>query len=244
MGLTTRSLLLLDSCGFVDVGRSLLREDGSVVCNCCWPSLAQSFSGPSPVGFATIFYCLRFETSFFVLWSPTTRRATVEVFHPTSTRDVHYVSQSQSHITTDCQSISRSWCRAPSGAHDLMFVNHWQLRSCFSGAPSLMRGRVCLLYMLLALASVVFLCPSPLALVTIFYSLRFETSLFVASYDSEGYGGGIRTRLHAAYSQISSQSESELLCDWLYTANLFSLALSPLRPTTRDFFPPTEPLPY
>jgi hypothetical protein len=34
--------------------------------NCCWPSPAQSFSGPSPVGHATIFYCLRFETSIFV----------------------------------------------------------------------------------------------------------------------------------------------------------------------------------
>jgi hypothetical protein len=31
---------------------------------------------------------------------------------------------------------------------------------------------------------------------TIFYRLRFETSLFVASYDSQGHGGGIRTRLH------------------------------------------------
>jgi hypothetical protein len=26
---------------------------------------------------------------------------------------------------------------------------------------------------------------------TMFYCLRFETSLFVASYDSQGYGGGI-----------------------------------------------------
>jgi hypothetical protein len=33
----------------------------------------------------------------------------------------------------------------------------WQLRSCSCGAPSLTRGRVCLLYMLLALASAVFL---------------------------------------------------------------------------------------
>jgi hypothetical protein len=32
LGLTTRSLLLSDSCGLVDVGRSLWREDGSVVC--------------------------------------------------------------------------------------------------------------------------------------------------------------------------------------------------------------------
>jgi hypothetical protein len=32
---------------FVDMGRLPWREDGSVVYNCCWPSLAQSFSGPS-----------------------------------------------------------------------------------------------------------------------------------------------------------------------------------------------------
>jgi hypothetical protein len=64
---------------------------------------------------------------------------------------------SQSHIATDGQSISKSWCRAPSGAHDQIFITLWQLRSCFCGTPSLTRGRVCLLYMLLALASVVFL---------------------------------------------------------------------------------------
>jgi hypothetical protein len=33
-------------------------------------------------------------------------------------------------------------------------------------------------------------------LVAIFYCLRFETSIFVASYDSQGHGGGIRPRLH------------------------------------------------
>jgi hypothetical protein len=54
-------------------------------------------------------------------------------------------------------SMSESWCRALSGAHDQIFITLWQLRSCFSGASSLTRGRVCLLYMLLALASVVFL---------------------------------------------------------------------------------------
>jgi hypothetical protein len=37
--------------------------------------------------------------------------------------------------------------------------------------------------------------PSPLALVTMFHCLRSKTSLFVASYDSQGYGGGIRPRL-------------------------------------------------
>jgi hypothetical protein len=48
------------------VGRPLWREDGAVFCRCCWPVPAQSFLGPSPVGLATIFYCLRFETSPFV----------------------------------------------------------------------------------------------------------------------------------------------------------------------------------
>jgi hypothetical protein len=47
-------------------GRLLWREDGFVFCICCWPFPAQSFSGPSPLGLATIFYCLRFETSLFV----------------------------------------------------------------------------------------------------------------------------------------------------------------------------------
>jgi hypothetical protein len=43
------------------------------------------------------------------------------------------------------------------------------------------------------LASTVVLGSESRGLVTIFYCLRFETSLFVASYDSQGYGGGIRT---------------------------------------------------
>jgi hypothetical protein len=37
-------------------------EDGSVVCNCCWSSPGQSFSGPSPAGLMTTFDSLRFET--------------------------------------------------------------------------------------------------------------------------------------------------------------------------------------
>jgi hypothetical protein len=47
-------------------GRSLWREDGSVIYNCSWSSPEESFSGPSPVGLMTIFYCLRFEISLFV----------------------------------------------------------------------------------------------------------------------------------------------------------------------------------
>jgi hypothetical protein len=79
--------------------------------------------------------------------------------------------------------------------------------------------------------------PSP-GLATIFYRLRFEISLFVASYDSQGYGGGIRSRLHTGIlssPKPESESESELLYDWRFTANQFVLAPSPLRLTARFF---------
>jgi hypothetical protein len=45
------------------------------------------------------------------------------------------------------------------GAHDQIFNAPRPLRSCFCWAPSLTGGWVCLLYMLLALASAVFLGP-------------------------------------------------------------------------------------
>jgi hypothetical protein len=64
--LMTRYLLLFDSYGLVFVGHPLWREDGSVFRICCWPVPAQSFWGQSPLGLATIFYCLKFETSLFV----------------------------------------------------------------------------------------------------------------------------------------------------------------------------------
>jgi hypothetical protein len=71
-GLTTRFLFpyeirnTSDSYVLDSVGRPLWREDGSVFCMCRWPLPTQSFSGPSLLGLATVFYCLRFETSLFV----------------------------------------------------------------------------------------------------------------------------------------------------------------------------------
>jgi hypothetical protein len=35
---------------------------------------------------------------------------------------------SQTHIAIDEQSISKSWCRAPSGAHEQIFITLWQLQ--------------------------------------------------------------------------------------------------------------------
>jgi hypothetical protein len=48
--------------------------------------------------------------------------------------------------------------------------------------------------------------PSLVELVTIVYCLRFETCLFVATYDSQSYAGGIRSRLPTGewYSGILS----------------------------------------
>jgi hypothetical protein len=56
----------------------------------------------------------------------------------------------------------------------------------------------------------------------------------VASYDSQGYGGGIRPHHHMGVfnSSVKSQSQ-ELLYDWRNTANQFVLAPSPLRLTVR-----------
>jgi hypothetical protein len=107
----TRLLLLSHGYEFLHVVRCLWWEDRCVVHNYCWSSPAQSFLGPNPARFMTMFYCLRFETppwrrgrsSYFcpprTRWPsynprhwvqfsslPTTRRATVEVFEPTSTR--------------------------------------------------------------------------------------------------------------------------------------------------------------
>jgi hypothetical protein len=78
LGPTTRFLLLSDSCMFVNMGRSLWRENGSAVYGCCWSSPAQSYLWPSPVGFVTIFYSLRFET-------PPTWRARSPYLYPPGT---------------------------------------------------------------------------------------------------------------------------------------------------------------
>jgi hypothetical protein len=53
-------------------------------------------------------------------------------------------SQSQRHIATDDQSVSKSWYRAPSwGPWPDFFFLIWKFLSCLIGAPSLTRGRVC-----------------------------------------------------------------------------------------------------
>jgi hypothetical protein len=48
--------------------------------------------------------------------------------------------------------------------------------------------------------------------VAIFYSLRFETSLFVASYDSQGHGGDIRPICTDRVENTVSSSTSIFVC--------------------------------
>jgi hypothetical protein len=85
----------------------------------------------------------------------------------------------------------------PSEAYGQIFITVRHLRVCLCGTFSLSRGRVFLLQLLLAYPAQSFSGPSPVVLATIFYCLRFETSLFVTSNDSQGYGRGIRPRFHA-----------------------------------------------
>jgi hypothetical protein len=64
--------------------------------------------------------------------------------------------------------------------------------------------------LLLLLASIDIFGSESRELVITFYCLRFETSLFVASYDSQGYSGGIGPRLHTAYFRIKIKMKVEV----------------------------------
>jgi hypothetical protein len=112
-----------------------------------------------------------------------------------------------------------------------------QLQVCWCGVLSLTRERVCRLQLLLVLASAVILrsesrvtrdcillsqiwdSPNLEDQVPVFISLRNRVgqlypqalgSLFVASCDSQGYNGGIRTRLHAGVSVYKRPSSSPI----------------------------------
>jgi hypothetical protein len=151
------------------VRRSLWREDGSVVYNCCWPSPAQSFSGLSPVELATIFYCLTLEIFLFVtsydshgnggcIWSPPSHgilwwfKVRVKVKITLRLTVIQSVSQSVSLGVEPHLGLMTRY---------LFLFDSYGL--VFRAALSLTRVRVCLLYMLLALASAVFLGSEPLA---------------------------------------------------------------------------------
>jgi hypothetical protein len=133
----------------------------------------------------------------------------------------------QSYFTTGgLPPIRSSWHQAPWAPQPKIF---FQLTSCGNGpyvTSSLTRGWVCRLQLLLALATAVVLrskshrtqdhillsqiwdSPNLEGQVAVFISPRIRVaklypqalgSLFVASYDLQGYGGGIWTCLHMGY---------------------------------------------
>jgi hypothetical protein len=114
--------------------------------------------------------------------------------------------ESESHVTTDGQSASLSWNKAP------IWCLRPDLYYCLTIAGLLIWGAlsdesgsvVCNCYWPSPAQS--FSGPSPVGLLALFYYLRFETSLFVASYDSQGHGGCSQPRLHTGSSQQQSDT--------------------------------------
>jgi hypothetical protein len=97
----------------------------------------------------------------------------------------------ESFITTDGQSASLSWNKAT--ILGLRPDSYY----CQTVADLLMWGAFSAVYNCCwSSPAQPFSGPSPMKLATMFYCLRFETYFLVASYDTQGHGGGIRPRLH------------------------------------------------
>jgi hypothetical protein len=135
---------------------------------------------PEPIS-ATYFVNHSHQPVCLYMYSPIIARQRLLRYVPwatnTSNNRVQSQSQSESYVKTDGQSASVSWNIAPIWGLQPEVGSVFCICCWFLPAQSF-SGR------------------SPLGLETIFYCLTFETSHFVATYDSQGHGGGIRPRLH------------------------------------------------
>jgi hypothetical protein len=111
------------------------------------------------------------------------------------------MSRVESYVTTDGHSASLSWNKAPI----------WDLRPnfyyCQTTAGLLMWGA--LSDQRMGLSFTIAAGPRQFSHSQVrvpIYCLRFETSLFVASYESQGEGGGIPSRLNTGWMNVSSAS--------------------------------------
>jgi hypothetical protein len=128
------------------VGRSLWREDGSVVYNCCWPSQrshsrvrARWDSRP----YFTVSDLRRLTSS-----PPTTRRVTVEVFDPASTR-VSFQLQGDSCYIAAARTTQRKILLLRS-ADDTENTSHMIAKHCWDATSlrlSLPRSELCVYYL-------------------------------------------------------------------------------------------------
>jgi hypothetical protein len=100
---------------------------------------------------------------------------------------------SPSHIVTDGQSVSKSCVLGLMTRYLLLFGIYGLVGV---GRPLWRENGFAFCICCWPLPVQSFSGLSPLRLETIFYCLRFETSIFVTSFDSQGHGGGIWPHLH------------------------------------------------
>jgi hypothetical protein len=121
-----------------------------------------------------------------------------------------------------------------SGAYNQIFITVRHLRSSCCGAPSLTRGRICNLLVQFAVIlgsksrrihDYILLShlrlpqpggPGPHIYMVVQIYPRELGSLFVSSYDSQGYGGGILSRLHTVVTSDSSHWLSLYIYIYVY----------------------------
>jgi hypothetical protein len=149
-----------------------------------------------------------------------------------------YRSRSQVELSYDRRSVGQSFLVSRSHLEPMTrcLFSVWQLRLSWCGTPSLTRGWVCnlLIQLFLCLARAVTLGSKSRRTHDHFYCLILDSpnmegqvpvfiyprnrvaqlypralgSLFVASYDSQGYGGGILKRLHTGQLLLVLKSKS------------------------------------